>query len=727
MLTSLDHHQLLVFWVQLLVLWTVARLLGAGARRIGLPSVVGELCAGLLLGPSFFGWVWPGGFDWFLPGEPYAAEQSALLLGVVWLSAAFLLVVAGYETDLDLIRRLGRAAALVTAGSIIVPFVGGLVVGWIMPDLFYGEIDGESPSRLVFTLFIAVSVAVSALAVVAKILGDLGLMRRDVGQITIAVGMANDLIGWIILGVIAGLAASGELSITDVSFTVIALGLFLVGALTLGQRAVDAALRAVRREGRNLQGALTVTVAFMLAFGVLTQAIGVEAVLGTFVAGVLLARSRYEQIESEHVIEDLTSVLFAPLFFATAGLRLDLSLLRGSALVWAVALLLVALVLKFVGSFVGAKWAGLTNREGMVLGAGLNARGALEIIIATVGLSLGVFNQTSFTIIVMIPLVTSLLASVGLRLFGRNLEGSVSERERLAREEALDRNLLIRNKRILLPSVSEVNGIVAAQIAHFAWPEELAATVMAVRHNGDGPNLEVLENVLYGRELEVETVEEGEFDEAVSRILAQSRLGYGVIAVGAGSDPGHPNITPLADEILRSSDLPVVMVRKATNLPGRQLPGVFARALVPVVASSSSRAAQELAGNLSARLGTRLMLSHVIYQPNAELGSRLFGRLRSPMPEESSVGERVLAQAHAHASEVRASADTEIRFATSPAVEIVRHAVEIEADLIVLGAQLRRLDDGQPTLGPNVEHVLEHAAQTVVVVIMPDERPNNQG
>ena len=220
----------------------------------------------------------------------------------------------------------------------------------------------------------------------------------------------------------------------------------------------------------------------------------------------------------------------------------------------------------------------------------------------------------------------------------------MAERERLAREAALDNNLLIRNKRILLPSVSEVNGIVAAQIAHFAWPEELPATVMAVRHNGDGPNLEVLENVLYGRELEVETVEEGEFDEAVARVVRQSRLGYGVIAIGADNDPGQTHLSPLADELMRFSDLPIVMVRRATNLPGRQLPGVFARALVPVVASSSSRAAQELAGNLSARLGTRLMLSHVIYKPNADLGLRLFGRLRSPVPvEESSVGERVLA------------------------------------------------------------------------------------
>ena len=726
MITSLSHHQLLVFWVQLLVLYGAARILGELARRASLPSVVGQLAAGLVLGPSVFGVVWPSGFDWFLPPQPYADQQSALLLAVSWFSAAFLLVVAGYETDLALIRRLGRAAVLVTLGSLVVPFIGGIAAGWAMPASFYGELEGQSPSRLVFTLFIAVSVAVSALAVVAKILGDLNLLRRDVGQITIAVGMANDVIGWIILGVIAGLAASGQLSALDIGFTVLGLGLFLAGALTFGQRGVDAALRAVRRDGKNVQGALTVTVSTMLIFGVITQALGVEAVLGTFVAGVILAKSRYHQIESQHIVEDLTAVLFAPLFFATAGLRLDLSLLRGEALVWAVILLAVALVLKFVGSLAGARWAGLTTKEGMVLGAGLNARGALEIIIATVGLSLGVFNQTSFTIIVMIPLVTSLLASVGLRIFSQDLEGSVGERERLAREEALDRNLLIRNNRILLPSASDTNSIVAAKIVHFAWPEELPATVMAVNSNGEGPDIEVLENVLYGRELDVAELDDVNEVEAAAQIVAQSKLGYGVIAVGSVADPGHGTfVSPLVDEILKTSDLPVVIVRKARNLPGR-LPGIFAQALVPVVASPASRAAQELAANMSSRLGTQLMLSHVVYTAPSDddLGSRLFGRLRSPVPAaESDVAERVLAQAYGHALEVSASADTEIRFAAQPASEIVEQAVEIEADIIVLGAMLRRLDDGTPSLGPTAEHVLEHASQTVVAVVTPDHRP----
>ena len=398
---------------------------------------------------------------------------------------------------------------------------------------------------------------------------------------------------------------------------------------------------------------------------------------------------------------------------------------RGTALFWAGILLTVALGLKFGGAYLGAKLAGLTSREGVMLGAGLNARGALEIIIATVGLSLGVFNQTSFTIIVMIPIVTSLFASIGLRLFGRDLEGSVAERERLAREEALSKNLLIRNNRILLPSDSERNSIVAAQVVHFAWPEDLAATVMAVGANGSGPDREVFENVLFGRQLEFSDVRGADAEEIADEIVAQSRLGYGVIAVGVVDQPaGGSLLSPVVDEVLKRSQLPVVVVRKASNHPGR-LPGAFAQAVVPVVATTSSRAAQELAANMSAQLGTRLMLTHVIYNnSNTSNGSSMVGSFASAaLHTDTDVADRILAQAHAHAAEVRGDADTEIRFASSPAEEIVSQAAELEADLIVLGAQLRRLDDGNASLGPNAEHVLRHAPQTVVAVVMPDERP----
>ena len=301
MLESFAHSTLLTFWIQLLVIFVVARLLGTLAKKIGLPSVVGELSAGLFLGPSILGQAWPQAFDIFLPSEN-SEVQSAMLLAIISLSAMFLLAVAGYSTDLALIKRLGRSALFVTAGCVVVPLVAGVVVGAAMPKVFYGLNEaGEQSSRLVFTMFVAAALAGSALAVIAKVLADLNLMRRDVGQITIAASMANDLVGWMILGVITGLATSGELSWGGIAFTVIGLGLFLAFSLTVGQRLVDASLRVVRRKGKNLRGALSVTLGTMFVFGVITQALGVEAVLGAFVAGIVLAKSRYEHVDAQAV------------------------------------------------------------------------------------------------------------------------------------------------------------------------------------------------------------------------------------------------------------------------------------------------------------------------------------------------------------------------------------------------------------------------------------------
>ena len=323
MLTPLDEHALLVFWTQLLVLVVAARAAGYCMQRVGLPSVIGHLAAGVLLGPSVFGQIWPSGFEWFLPHEEIS---SGALFAVSWLGVALLLVTAGFETDLALIRRLGRAAALVTGFSLVLPLVGGLVTGLLLPDGFVGG----GADRTVFALFVAAALSVSALAVIARILSELGLMRRDFGQITVAAGMANDVVGWVMLAVFAGFASAGTVSVSATLRTVLGLVAFLALAMTLGQRAIDACLRRVRRDGPNLRGALGVAVITMLVFGVATQALGIEAVLGAFVAGVVLNRSRFQQHAVVHHIESLTNSFLAPVFFAMAGLRVDLTLLGDS-------------------------------------------------------------------------------------------------------------------------------------------------------------------------------------------------------------------------------------------------------------------------------------------------------------------------------------------------------------------------------------------------------------
>lgn len=705
MLTPLDEHELLVFWTQLLVLVSVARLFGGLMRRINLPSVIGQLAAGILVGPSIFGRLWPSGYEWFVPeGE----ISSGALLAVSWLGVALLLVTAGFETDLNLIRRLGRAAALVTGFSLFVPLVGGLVVGLTLPASFVG--DGAE--RSVFALFVAAALAVSALAVIAKILSELGLMRRDFGQITVAAGMANDVIGWVMLAIFASFAASGAVSVRVVLETVVGLMAFLALAMTVGQRLVDKALRWVRREGSNIVGAMTVVVVTMLVYGVATQALGIEAVLGAFVAGVVLHRSRFGQPEVVHHIESLTTSLLAPVFFATAGMRVDLGLLDGEALRWLGIVLAVAIGAKFAGAFVGARLAGQSNRAASALGAGLNARGALEIVIASVGLSLGVFSETAYTVIVIVPLVTSVFAAVVLRGVVRDWRGSAEERERLDREEALSRNLVVKSSRILLPTRGEPASIAAAQLVQFAWPLEAPATLVSVLPEGGEVDVSVLEAVLNERSVDHRIVNAKDAAEAIT---SESRLGYGVIAVGVATRHEGQLYSPMVDEILLNATIPVLIVRRARGLE-RPLPAAYSRVVVPVTGTRSSSAAQEVAFSISAQLGTEVLLTHVLNR--RALVPRML-KLRSADDDPSeAMAKELISLATDRAVEAGIWPRSTVVSSADVSTALVKASKEEDCDLVVLGAQLRNVD-GRPFLGHTVETVLEQCDANVAVVALP--------
>ena len=239
----------------------------------------------------------------------------------------------------------------------------------------------------------------------------------------------------------------------------------------------------------------------------------------------------------------------------------------------------------------------------MALGAGLNARGALEIVIASVGLSLGVFSETAYTVIVIVPLVTSVFAAVSLRLAVRDWMGSPAERERLEREQALSRNLVVRSSRLLLPSRAEPASIAAAQLMHFAWPVQVPATVISVTadsesgasYGSDGstgdrwPDITVIRSVLDGRSVDHRQVRVASPAGAVvaSAIVAEARLGYGAICVGVAGRHEGQLYSPMVDELLLHSSLPVVIVRRAEGLE-TPLPGAFTRVIVPVTGTRSS-------------------------------------------------------------------------------------------------------------------------------------------
>jgi len=483
----------------------------------------------------------------------------------------------------------------------------------------------------------------------------------------------------------------------------------------VGQRVVDRALRYVRRNGPNIPGAMTVVIATMLIYGVATQALGIEAVLGAFVAGVVLHRSRFQQQEVLHHVESITDSFLAPVFFATAGLRVDLTLLgEGDALQWAFVVVLVAIVAKFAGAFIGARLAGQSRRAASALGAGLNARGALEIVIASVGLSLGVFTETAYTVIVIVPLVTSIFAAVSLRIVVRDWRGSDEEQERLDREEALSRNLVVKSSRILLPSQGHPASIAAAQIVQFAWPKEAPATILTVG-GGEQVDVDVLRAVLDEREVDHARAQG---PGVAAAIVTESKLGYGVVVVGVAARHEGVLYSPMVDEMLLDAVTPVVIVRRARGLE-RPLPAAFSRVIVPVTGTRSSRSAQEVAFAISTQLGTEVVLSHVVDRVN-EL-PRIFAR-RNPVDDPvHTAAVSMMARAVERANQAGIDPRELIRDGRSAGEALVQVARSEEADLVVLGAQLRNVD-GRPFLGRTVETVLERCDATVVVVAQPRQR-----
>ncbi|HZU79298.1 MAG TPA: cation:proton antiporter, partial [Acidimicrobiales bacterium] len=498
-LPSLTQHQLLVFWTQLLVLLAVARGCGTLLRRFGQPAVVGQLLAGVLLGPSVLGHLWPAAEQMIAPAK---AADAAAVNAVAWLGVGLLLVLAGFDTDLALVRRLGRPSAAVAVGGLALPMAAGALLALVMPR----TLMGAHASTTAFVLFIALAMSISSLPVIAKILDELGFMRRNFGQMTVAVGMVNDLVGWLGLGVVAAVGAARHLDAASLSVPIVAIAVVLLIAAAVGQRSVDALLRLVRRTQGNETDAVSAVVLVAFAVGVVMQAVRSDAVLGTYIAGILVGRSRFFQRGTRQHLESMTMGVFAPIFFATAGLRMDLGGLgRHSALAWAGIVLAVAVASKVGGVLVSAATVRMHRREGLALALGLNCRGAVEIVIATVGLSIGVLSQSAYTIIVLMAIVTSVVAPPLLRAVVRDWKGTPEERARLGREETTARNLFVRPGRMLVALEPGQASLDAARVAHMAWPEEASATVLAL--GGFDVDEDELAMAMPGRDVEVRAAE----------------------------------------------------------------------------------------------------------------------------------------------------------------------------------------------------------------------------
>ncbi len=448
---------LFIFQIVLLVL--VGRLLGEAFQRLGQPAVTGQLIAGILLGPSLFGALWPEAQQWLFPP---AKEQKAMLEGVSQLGILLLLLLTGMETDLRLVRRAGLAAISVSLSGIVVPFVCGFALGEMLPDSTLPRPE----LRIITSLFLGTALSIASIKIVAMVVREMNYMRRNLGQIIVSSAIIDDSIGWIIISIIFGLAQHGTLDFFSLARSVIGTLLFLGLSLTIGRRVVAFVIRWTNDNFVSEVPVLSVILLIMGGMALVTHFIGVHTVLGAFIAGVLIGESPILTRQIDDQLRALIMALFAPVFFAVAGLSTDLTiLLDPKLLMLTCGLILIASLGKFGGAFIGGEIGGLNKRESLALAFGMNARGSTEVIIATIGLSLGALSQDLFSMIVAMAVVTTTAMPPTLRWALRRVPLRKEEEERLEREAFAERGFVPNLERLLVTLDESPNGKFASRLA----------------------------------------------------------------------------------------------------------------------------------------------------------------------------------------------------------------------------------------------------------------------
>ncbi len=416
-------HLILVLLVQVAGLLVVARALGALAQRCQMPAILGELLTGLLLGPSLLGHVSPMMERWLFPSSGSGFEP---LSAVNQVGVLLLVGIAGCHVDLNMIRRHRTATIHVSVLALVVPLCCGAAIGFVLPKQFLGD---DTP-RTLFAAFVGVALSVSALPVIAKVLADLHLLHRDFGQLTLAAGMADDALGWFCLSLVSAAAATG-LTASGVGRAAASLLGFVLIAATVGSRLIRTCLRRAARAPDQGAAVATASIAILSA-AALTQGLQGEPAFGAFVAGIVLGTAPPAELARLAPLRTFVLSVLAPLYLATAGLRVDLAALaRPTTAAMAALVLAVAVLAKFGGAYVGARISGLDSWTGLAIGAGMNARGVVEVIIASTGLRLGVLNTASYTVVLLIALTTSAIAPPLLRLAASRLAPTRQELERL--------------------------------------------------------------------------------------------------------------------------------------------------------------------------------------------------------------------------------------------------------------------------------------------------------
>ena len=395
--------------LQVIVILIFARIVAWLFTKLGQPSVIGEILAGIVLGPSVMGWLWPEGFQFLFPSASLHNISLLSQFGLI-----FFMFVIGMELDLDEIRKQLRKSFVIAHSGIVAPFILGVVASIIL----YNTYGGEKSSLLTFALFVGISLSVTAFPVLARIIQEQGKMKDPIGVLSMASAANGDITAWCLLAVIMAIAQAG--SPLSALFTVLFAAVYMLVMFLIVRPAFAVIGSAYNTKEVAGKGIVALAFVVLLISSYVTEILGLHALFGAFIAGVVMPTNLNFRHMLTEKVEDVSLAVFLPLFFVSSGLSTQIGLLNTPAHWWVtLGITLVAILGKIGGTYGACRVVGETRRDSLYMGVLMNTRGLMELVILSMGLQLEILSPVMYAILVIMTLVTTFMTTPILHLVNK--------------------------------------------------------------------------------------------------------------------------------------------------------------------------------------------------------------------------------------------------------------------------------------------------------------------
>ncbi len=705
---TLNEHAVLLLFLEIGVLLLASLFFGELMVRLGQPAIIGQILAGLVLGQTFFGNFFP---DLSVQLFPQDSSQSKLIEAVSWIGVSFLLMLTGMETDTSMLKRLGKPALYVGFLGLLVPLIVGAVLSVLLPD----RLRGDPAGKLAFAVFIGTVFAVSSVPVVAKILMDMKLLKRDVGQLVLSASLSHDLLCCLLLAVIAVLSDSGGSSGSSPLLTAVFGTLAFLAVVYFGRPLFFRMLRWVNDEVSTRDGLVTAMIVMVLLGAATTQALGIHIVLGAFAVGVILSQAPVINHKVVRPLEIVTMGFFAPIFFAASGLNVNLGTLLQPQLAGITLFLCAAsMASKLLGCYLAGRLTKLGSWESLAIGIGANAKGSMGLILAMLGYSLHIITVDMLAIVIFVSLFSTAVAPPLMSWTLAKVQVTDEEKKRLANEERRSRTLLSSIRRVLWPTSGKArNRFIGKLLDSIGKRQVIETVVLWVKtsessETTDKPFTSIAEAINTKHVgLEKRTVKSNDPSEAITE---EANLGYDLLVMATDKPPAGAEhvFGKLVDEVILNTSTRVLVVYDPDQSNDREIKTV----VVPVSGSELSISAGEFGISLAHSLGAKVTLLNIAESELEDLYS-----------EETKSGEKIqrniTEEIEGSLKDLSQALNVEftailLHAATHPAQAIILAAQQQNADLIVLGAE-PKMGKGL-FLGHTINFVLRNAPCAVAIL-----------